>query len=153
MKIICSGIFAGVREGLVNNNRFMAICHLRWNNTKHSFTCFYSIENKGALKSSLSQCNLLRIKHLSMSFINYEFSSHGRSGTTDHPPAPGHLGSGRRASLGHPQHGLKRRRGVNNMGRSLTIPFQLLEYQWQGEICQTNCQFNKLSTSTSNFSL
>ena len=147
----------------MNNNRFMAICHLRWrNNTKHSFTCFDSIENKGALKSSLSHCNLLRINHLSMSFINYEFSSHSRSGTTDRPPAPGHLGSGRRASLGpwapgtwhpalapshraslgHPQHGLKRRRGVTNMGRSLTIPFQLLEYQWQGEICQTNCQFN-----------
>ena len=129
MKIICSGIFVGVRDGptlgLVNNNRFMAIGHLRWNNTKHSFTCFDSIEIRGALKSSQSQCNLLRIKYFSMSFINHEFSSHIRSGTTDRPPAaPGHLGSGRRASLGHPQHGLERHRGVNNMGRSLTIPFQ-----------------------------
>ena len=62
MKIICSGIFVGVRDGptlgLVNNNRFMAICHLRWNNTKHSFTCFDSIEIRGALKSSVSQCNV-----------------------------------------------------------------------------------------------
>ena len=30
------------------------------------------------------------------------------------------LAAGQALGLGHPQHGLKRRRGVNNMGRSLT---------------------------------